>query len=1230
MIALWSRFKCSYLTALFLISASVFAGVGTEEQMMPIKTTGAPAIDLVYGGKPIDRDEATDLVKHGVDLSTLDPLPSDPWQPTPLSFSNAEKFNYPPNGSQVDFKNDISPKGNYRGQVEYNGSPFRIVIDMDSHQYLMNAAMLRKLGYPVDMPKRYQRLQLRFTTLDEMKNFIENFAFETGFSRDRWLVSVDEKNLTVSLKDVNLEYPRIDVQQLYDGKFDTDWIAGRRAMRALIIPLMLLDIRLSEDSINIFPWEFSRILAEHIVLKHPDVQWFKETTYEDARWIARKIANLSKDDLRSIVAEAKFPEDISAILLEKITARRNHMVKMFSLGSELASSLEKLPYTPNLTIGEVKKGKVLQEYYPDYAQRFTVGDPDSPLRWNELRHYVRMEAIAQGIRVITDKVNKELQVFTTTKGIENHKQNFLDAIMNHFKDHPNEPYVVPLKPWFQPLGGFNVNASRSLVTGTYYGSDSNKAQLVDNFTVGAGLGTFGGIDGNTHLQNVGFSASVNYQRTYTHVRPLVASLEEVKKEKWKSLFVPGFMRSTSKVLSWKNIKKKFDLFREKYYEAQAKWIKELPAATDAYKKKAEAYEALKTRTCTARGYRPPFEECVRLAKLFPKQFPGIYPEPAPPTPIDTRELYLSIIGHPLPDEKELPPFIEETIDPSESGGDPAVATRGKPSKLPDGLEDPEVVRILTDFLDDIRDNEVFTITDSFVNQVSPQVQIPLTTFIGMGAVDLLGSALFNKISPSVGVSVTGEWAVVKRLMFMRKGDQFEIYDNKMNTRALGAGMNFSAWIQLAKVAAQKKTGVANTDALMLDLSSITDKEKSGDEKLAKDRKKLLLALADLFMKNEIDTAEEVAPSYAIRHDLTGKSRNAKVLMWNWATYAETNKVKIKPPVDLLNRYDAEKEARTLFSARKMNLDGKSPYGLVGQVLSKAVGVNGLLDGGGNLNPSGTFLGSSNWSQVRAEAEITDGRDFKPTLTFEDHYGGWYLKKDKLLRILDRFQAEVNDLNLGSAIFRRDAFLSTEVLQAYDIRSSVVLYPSGVKKLQDILLKPTSRQGLLLSLLDMMDQEDYRKRCRKYFEKKGIEPELEEFEKLSSEDGRRVWNRCIEPWMRKVMRHVRRVPKPNEKQKTIEWLSDTMSILDKHVGLSRFLGEIGKENFFMQIKVSGFRTKDENGDRGNVEDGYVTDTIGSIQTPLSLGAFRDFNVYTNGIEWKISDYELQARYFGDGL
>jgi hypothetical protein len=1198
-------------------SLSARAGGTPNEMPMAIKTSGAPAIDLVYQGRQIDRDEAVDLAKKGIDLSTIDPEPNDTWQPAPLPLSNAAKFSYPPESSQVHFLNDIEPNGMYRGQVEYYGRPFRLVVDMDGRQAIMNAALLRSLGYPVDMPKAYRELSIRFDSLDQMKNFIDNFAFETEFSRDRWIKKSDEKNLILTLRDVNLEYPRIDVQQLYNGKINTAWIAGHRAMRALIIPLMLLDVRLSENSVNIFPWEFTRIFAENIMLSHGYVSAFKETTYEDTRWIARKIALLGGDGahfptpeqakaaLKAIIDQAGYPPDVAALLLEKITARRNHMVQIFDIAKEIPANLVKLPYDVNLSIGAIVKGEATQEYYPDFAARFTVGDPDSPLRWSELKHYLKMETLAQGIQAITSKINQELQFKSAVDGVDAHKKDLIDAVIDHFKAHPNDPYVVPLKPWVEPLYGLNINASRSLVTGTYYGSDS-KAQLVDNLIVGANIGAFGGIDGRKYLQNFGFGGSVSYQRTYTHVRP-IPSLEAVKNEKWKNLFVPSFLRSTSKVLTWKIVHRKFLAFEGAYDEAQRAWAVSYPKVWPRYQKALATYKETKKKVCAAEGYPAPYEKC----KLDPK----LYPQPVDPTP-DMKGLYEKEIGSPLPVGREIPML---SSDPK------------YPSVLPDDLEDTVVLGTLKDFLGDVRDNEVYTITDSVVNQVSPQIQIPLTTLAGMGVMDLVGKDLYGKIAPAVGVSVTGQWAILKRLMFMRKGDQFTVYDTRMNTRMLGGAANFTAWVELAKVAANKKKGTADTKALMLDLGSVTDDDKAKDDKLAADRKHLLMAIADLMYKNEIGTAEEIAPPYAIHHKLTGKERSAKVLLWNWANYAETHKVTLTPPADPLHPFDPGEQSRTLYSARKMNLSGKNPYGLMGQVLTKAVGVSGLLDSGTNQNPSGTFLGAANWSQVRAESEITPGREFKPMIILEDYYSGWFLAKDKLLKILDRIQGEVNALNLGSPIFRKDMFNSTTQLQAYEIRSNIVLYPSGVERLEHFIFDAKTRQQLLYTMLDWVDPADYRKRCRSYFSDKKIEPELAEFETIKdSKIARKTWNRCIQPWMRKVMRHVRRAPPRDHKEKYTEWLSSTVYLINRHLDVSRFLNRIGKDNFFLQVRVSGFRKGDENAQNKNGETDYLTDTIGTIQSPISLGPFRDLTVYTHGKDWQVSDYELQARYFGDGL
>ncbi|NDC37125.1 MAG: hypothetical protein EBZ48_03625, partial [Proteobacteria bacterium] len=90
--------------------------------------------------------------------------------------------------------------------------------------------------------------------------------------------------------------------------------------------------------------------------------------------------------------------------------------------------------------------------------------------------------------------------------------------MRIVQTHPGQPYVQPVQVWGGPVAGVNVNASRNIITGTYYGSDS-QIQLVDSVSASANAGGFFGISG---IPKTGIALSPNLQasRSYVHVRPL--------------------------------------------------------------------------------------------------------------------------------------------------------------------------------------------------------------------------------------------------------------------------------------------------------------------------------------------------------------------------------------------------------------------------------------------------------------------------------------------------------------------------------------------------------------------------------------------------------------------------------------------------------------------------------------------------------------------------------------
>jgi hypothetical protein len=85
---------------------------------------------------------------------------------------------------------------------------------------------------------------------------------------------------------------------------------------------------------------------------------FATTTWYDLKWIARKIAAISQEDIKFILKKSGSPKEIHDLYMHKITMRQNEIIKAFNLEKEFKPI--KVPelssFSPNKT---VKKGKVI-------------------------------------------------------------------------------------------------------------------------------------------------------------------------------------------------------------------------------------------------------------------------------------------------------------------------------------------------------------------------------------------------------------------------------------------------------------------------------------------------------------------------------------------------------------------------------------------------------------------------------------------------------------------------------------------------------------------------------------------------------------------------------------------------------------------------------------------------------------------------------------------------------
>ena len=94
---------------------------------------------------------------------------------------------------------------------------------------------------------------------------------------------------------------------------------------------------------------------------------FQAVSYYDLKWMARKIASVSSDDIYRSMIDSGMPEPIAKVLHLKLLHRRNHMIEAFELENEIPQiAVPKLkefnPY-PNMEDPPVVDGKVVKKAF---------------------------------------------------------------------------------------------------------------------------------------------------------------------------------------------------------------------------------------------------------------------------------------------------------------------------------------------------------------------------------------------------------------------------------------------------------------------------------------------------------------------------------------------------------------------------------------------------------------------------------------------------------------------------------------------------------------------------------------------------------------------------------------------------------------------------------------------------------------------------------------------------
>ncbi len=546
-----------YACAIVLMLISI---ANAESVSLPLKTVKKPASDLLSNsGVALDVGEAAAMAQKGADLSLLNPLDNKMWQNQSYPAVEHLPGSFPQATAGVKFlSEEAALPFTYMSRVQSNENPalfYRLSLSRFTHTALMRAALLRKLGYYIPSPKYYKNLRLNFDSEASKDAFLQNAqeAMISDFDSRGWVVENDKEKHSLVFSDAVLEPALAEYFDIHWGYAPNpnnpaqlptvNRFSRYRAYRALILPFALVDV---PESINRFSPKMGSVLSGHVVLNHPSAESFGLCTYEDARWLARRLAELKNSDFEEIVKAGAFPAELESLVLAKVLYRASNTFELLNVKKTSSLNL------PNLNMsspsGLVKNGKVTQEFVPGYPQRFAHGDRQSPFQDGDLERYLSIRGWSVAISTALAHINDKLDILKVSDVYKDRQGQVMDRINKHIREKPLEPLYQNVEAWGGPVGGFNLSANRQVTTGTYFGS-SAAIQLVDNLSVGARLGYFMTLDGVSNYIPVA-GANVMVLRDYTHVRPLL-SIQEGTKVPWKDLVIPAFMNKLAAVLGEK-------------------------------------------------------------------------------------------------------------------------------------------------------------------------------------------------------------------------------------------------------------------------------------------------------------------------------------------------------------------------------------------------------------------------------------------------------------------------------------------------------------------------------------------------------------------------------------------------------------------------------------------------------------------------------------------------------
>lgn len=1095
---------------------------GSGSVSIPLNTVKKPAADLVGSdGQVLDVGYASQMAESGFDLSVLNPQENRMWQNQKHAGQEATTATFPDSEVGVQFLSSEAERVevfSYIARVASAKDPntfYRMTLSRYSHNTLMRATLLRKLGFYVPSPRYYPKLRVYFKNEEEKQEFIRVVSEEVVLVdlTDRgWILENDSSNHSLLLSDLILEVPNPEYYDIANGTApDPNHAAAAaavqrlsryRAYRSLIVPYVLLDI---PESINRYSPKIGSVMAGHIIMTYPYAASFAAATVEDVRWITRRLLELSEADMREVVKAGQFPAELEELIYAKMIYRLHNAAELMNLKSEFHFQLPSLAI--NSSSGLVKDGKVTTEKIPGYPLRFAHGDREAPFQDGDFEKYLGIRGRSALLQTALGEVSKRLQFLTLEDAATGRRSEIQQRIMDHIRNKPNEPLYQKVEAWGGPVAGFNISANRMVSTGTYYDS-SAPIQLVDNISVSAQLGYFVALDGLPKVTPFG-GANLAVMRDYTHVRP-ISSMEEGGKVSWTDLMIPTFMKNLVKVL-----------------------------------------ESEKT----------------------------------------------------------------EVVD-----GDGKIERHS-----------------LDVFLSELKEGEVFTVTDSVVTSVYAQASSSLDVLLGLSPLNFMNS---------ISLGADANRVIMLQTSIIKTPRGLQVFVRRQNNNIFGLTLDVNYFINLIRIRAQTQNAHLTTDAFILDYNSTLAENANAEEaegseaqELEDMRRDLRPAISSLFRYNDPSFFYKSFEhkKFNIDHKLKTKELRTKFLFWRASSFKEDHWAQVLYPISKeAPELNPEDEKLVLFSHKRGELVGRDLMGfgldLLEGIINRRTKIAIDLGGSDDPNPANVPFGKAYWRIANTEAELSPKGERYPQVSVLSHvWGGWKIKREKFFVLLDEIAERFTGTPAeGYRLIEKEAFMNVQSVDFYRVSAILSVLPSGVEKIRNLITQPgvadnkTDKAKFLSGLFQRLSQrgkgprpqekEMYSEILRIMGNNNLAEGEAAFQQACDWEHRDRegspiahggYWRHgnyyeCLTPWMQKLMDLSSSFPEDETEQ--VRWMTQVIYLLDEYIPMAQLLQYLGEENFIFTVRINGFRTGDEDADLE-----YFSNTIGDPKENIDYanGLFQMF-------------------------